>query len=102
MQSGRAWIPAVENFLDYKEVCERINKHEQALIPYENEKELSLWDAWQGARDIALIIGPEGGFTQEEVLGLKATPITLGKRILRTETAGVAAIAMLLATANDF
>lgn len=102
MQAGRTRIPEVEDILGYKELCERVGKHEQALIPYEMEKGLSLRDSWHGAKDIALIIGPEGGFSREEVLGLKAIPITLGKRILRTETAGIAAIAMLLATANDY
>jgi 16S rRNA (uracil1498-N3)-methyltransferase len=102
MQSGRAQIPKVADVLDFKALREQVGKHEQSLIPYELESSLSLRNAYHGAQDVAIVIGPEGGFTREEVISLKATPITLGRRILRTETAGIAVIAMLLAVANDF
>ena len=49
--------------------------------------------------DVAVFIGPEGGFAREEIqeaLGEGLVPITLGKRILRTETAGMAVLAILM------
>ena len=47
------------------------------------------------------MIGPEGGISPEEVQALQAQPVTLGPRILRTETAGMAALTMLLALSGD-
>ena len=102
MQSGRAVIPKVESPISYAELIGRLKQHGQALVPYELENSASLREVYQGALDVALVIGPEGGFTEEEIRGMPALPLTLGPRILRTETAGAAAIAMLLALANDF
>ena len=73
-----------------------------SLFFYENETERSLGMALDEAADfgsVALVIGPEGGFADEELrlapeLGL--LPVTLGKRILRAETAPVAALANVL------
>ena len=102
MQSGRALVPDVESPISYTELINRLKQHGQALVPYELENGASLREVYQGALDVALVIGPEGGFTEEEIQGMPALPLTLGPRILRTETAGAAAIAMLLALANDF
>lgn len=102
MQSGRTLIPLVEEPMDSRQLAARLRTHELALLPYELEQAQTLRAANTGARDTALIIGPEGGLTPEEVALLPAIPVTLGSRILRTETAGIAALAMLLALNDDF
>jgi 16S rRNA (uracil1498-N3)-methyltransferase len=102
MQSGRTLIPQVKSPITFTELCKCLQQHEQALVPYELENSSNLSQVYRGAVDAAVVIGPEGGFTEEEIQGMPALPLTLGHRILRTETAGIAAIAMLLALANDF
>ena len=79
------------------------------LVAYEEEEELTLKTVLSefkeisatGETGIAIVIGPEGGFEQEEVdfvmrNGKNAHSVSLGKRILRTETAGMAMLAMLM------
>ena len=73
------------------------------MIPYENEEGTTLKDVLRSfageVRSIAVIIGPEGGFSQQEVDAVTAAgghSVTLGKTTLRTETAGMAAIAMIM------
>ena len=58
-------------------------------------KELQINEYHQGVKDMALVIGPEGGLEPEEAMGLGET-FTMGPRILRTETAGMAALAMIM------
>jgi len=106
-QSGRQRIPLVGNVINFKNIIENISKYDIVLLPYENEKSTSIKNAVLQARvtnsdikNIAVIIGPEGGFSEEEVKLLseleKVCVVTLGPRILRTETAGIATLAMLL------
>ncbi len=102
MQSGRTFIPRVAETMSFQAVKTRLQQHELALLPYEMAREDTIPNAYQNQTDVAIVIGPEGGFTQSEVEALSARAVTLGRRILRTETAGVAAMAMLLATARDF
>ena len=72
------------------------------LVAYENERTVSLKSALQRAKgtdSIALLIGPEGGFSESEISLLEqrgAVSVSLGPRILRTETAGMAALAQIL------
>ena len=76
------------------------------LFPYENEKGTTIKkalraeaDADRRLRNIAVIIGPEGGFSDEEalaIIGAGGVSVSLGKTILRTETAGIAALAMIM------
>ncbi|MEK7376066.1 MAG: 16S rRNA (uracil(1498)-N(3))-methyltransferase [Candidatus Margulisiibacteriota bacterium] len=100
-QCGRAIIPEVSLTMNFNEfLCMSMN-FDLKLIPWENEKQISLKSVLKkhsDAQNIALLIGPEGGFSAQEVKeaveqGFK--PVSLGKRILRAETAGVAAIAMI-------
>lgn len=102
MQSGRTMIPQVDETVDFKQLQHLLKAHELALVPYEMEKAQSLRDVYKGAQDIALVIGPEGGLSETEVKEMGACPLSLGPRIMRTETAGIAAIAMILALNNDF
>lgn len=102
MQSGRTLIPRVDETVDFGRLGLLLKTHEQALVPYELEKNRSLRDVYQGARDLALVIGPEGGLSAAEVSGMGACPLSLGPRIMRTETAGITALAMIMALNNDF
>ncbi len=102
MQSKRTLIPSIEDTLDFITFKEQLKTHELALVPYELENNRSLREAYTGQADIALVIGPEGGLTADEVGQMDAAAVTLGPRIFRTETAGIAAIAMILALNNDF
>ncbi|MGI6153711.1 MAG: 16S rRNA (uracil(1498)-N(3))-methyltransferase [Christensenellaceae bacterium] len=99
-QCGRAKIPEIGNILSLDAVAQQI-QNSFTLLAYENEKRQTIRDvlASHFPEEISVIIGPEGGFTQEEVQMLEecgARPCSLGRLILRSETAGVAACAMLL------
>ncbi len=100
VQSGRGIIPQVRDCLRFDQLCQALPQHQQALVPWE-QGGLPLATAYQGAQDMALIIGPEGGISEGEIEQLKATAVTLGPRILRAETAGLVAAAMLLQLAGD-
>ncbi len=97
-QCGRGIIPKVHPAIDFKEAVSELCKKELALFPYEEAKDGALKDLPK-VDSVGIIIGPEGGFAPEEVsrgekLGAKI--ITLGKRILRTETAGSTVIAIVM------
>ena len=104
-QSGRSLMPQVMGLMTLGQAFDYIEKEQFALrlIPYEHE------DGMEGSRqelsrvapgqDIAVFIGPEGGFDEAEIsLALKkgVRPVSLGKRILRTETAGLAMLSVLM------
>ena len=99
-QCGRGIIPQVGELTTYKKAD--LSQHDLVVVAYEEEKELSLKNLLRNnpdAKNIALIIGPEGGLDKSEVEALCAKggkPVTLGSRILRTETAGMATLAMIL------
>jgi len=102
-QSGRDMIPKVENLNTLKMVSEKIKEYDVFLLAYENEKTNTLKQELKNLSKeenrIAILIGPEGGLAEEEVLSLKengAKVITLGKRILRTETASMHMISNIL------
>lgn len=97
-QCGRGIIPKVLPAIDFNEAVSELCKKELALFPYEEARDGSLKDLPE-AKTVGIIIGPEGGFAPEEVeKGAKqgAKIITLGKRILRTETAGSTVIAIVM------
>ena len=103
-QSGRALMPEVEAPITVKELMERMAVHGQVLVPWEEEKGNGIRKKWQGARDVAIVIGPEGGMDEKEVTAMQevgAAAVTLGPRILRTETAGMAAAVSLLTLSGD-
>ena len=93
-QSGRDIIPKVENIINLQKLLYSIQKYDIVLLAYENEKENTLKNALNTVKGkenlkIGVIIGPEGGIEEKEVEQLVkagAQRITLGKRILRTET----------------
>ena len=99
-QARRTVLPVVHEVLPFAALCARLAGHEQALVPWE-EGGASLRVAYQGAMDVAVVIGPEGGITPEEIAAMQAKPVTLGPRILRTETAGPVAAAAILLLSGD-
>ncbi|MHB8961673.1 MAG: RsmE family RNA methyltransferase [Saccharofermentanales bacterium] len=105
-QSGRSRIPQVGGPVAFTDALAGIGSADIRFIPWECEDSLNLkqflisasGDTPAGIRTIAFIIGPEGGFDASEVeLARRAgiSPVTLGKRILRTETAAPTVLAML-------
>ena len=103
-QSGRALVPEVESPISFQELLRRIPSHEAVLIPWEEERGNGIRKKWLGEKDVAIIIGPEGGMDEKEVARmaeLSARPVTLGPRILRTETAGLAAACALFTLSGD-
>lgn len=100
-QSGRASIPKLANMIDFHSLIKKAKEFDLALIPWEMEKENRLKDILQKSRfkKIIILIGPEGGFSSQEVEAAKTAgfiSISLGKRILRTETAGMAILSMIM------
>lgn len=101
-QSGRGVIPQVCEPYDLNQVIEAVKDDDLVFVPYECEEIVTLREvvkSAQGAKNISFIIGPEGGFDIAEIEQLKAAgikTITLGRRILRTETAGEAVVSMLM------
>ena len=79
-----------------------MKRHERLLMPYENGGKA--FQAPIAARDVALLVGPEGGIAPEEaraVLEAGGCAVTLGSRILRTETAGLVALTLTLHCTGD-
>ncbi|MEL7655788.1 MAG: 16S rRNA (uracil(1498)-N(3))-methyltransferase, partial [Bacillota bacterium] len=102
-QCKRGIIPQIQREMIFQEMLNEIVKYELILFPYENENNFSIKDCLRQLSEkpqrAAIIIGPEGGFSDNEAEALKkigAQCVTLGKTILRTETAGMAAIAMTM------
>lgn len=102
-QSKRQIIPEVAEVCSYKEALAAASKMDLRLLPYEHSEGMArtrrLIESAAPGQEIAVFIGPEGGFEEAEVeLAKKAgiEAITLGKRILRTETAGFTVMAWLM------
>lgn len=97
-QSRRGIVPAILPAVELKNAD--LSGFDTVLLAYEEEHTVSLKQALASAgKNIALLIGPEGGFSEDEVAMLQkkgAVSVSLGPRILRTETAGPAAIAEIL------
>ncbi len=98
-QSGRDQILNVNSVLNFKNIFENFKEYDIVLVAYENETKNKLKNVLTEIKEqninlnIAILIGPEGGIDDEEILQLKGVDncriITLGKRILRTETAPI-------------
>lgn len=102
-QSKRRIIPKVHEVMSIREAMDYAATMEVRLIPYElaegMQETKKIISSIVPGQDIAVFIGPEGGFDEAEIkdaLAHQITPITLGKRILRTETAGFTVLALLM------
>lgn len=101
-QSGRAVVPEIACVAGFEEAMKCLGEYDLALIPYEDSEHLpgaggmrltrTLLSGLLPGQSCAVFIGPEGGFSAGEIelaVSCGAWPVTLGKRILRTETAGL-------------
>lgn len=107
-QSGRDIIPKINNICNLNEVINQCKEYDAILLAYENEKEnklkneiqiLKKLQAEKSNLKIAVIIGPEGGIATEEVVKAKQNGmkiITLGNRILRTETVALNILSVIM------
>lgn len=102
-QCGRGTVPEIRQETDFDDMVSRLKKFQLVLFPYEEEEEKTIKFALRNQAEkpekVAIIIGPEGGFSPREAEVLKGAQtecVSLGKTILRTETAGIAALAMCM------
>lgn len=107
-QSGRDIIPKVNNIYNINTIYELISGYDLILVAYENEKENTLRKTLETIKNhnikVAIIIGPEGGIEETEVEILRkkgAKIISLGNRILRTETVAMVITSILMYEVGD-
>lgn len=114
-QCGRGVVPQVDEPVDFNQAVASLQQADLAVFPWESERQLGIRSYLEqqlahpsdspSMRQIAILIGPEGGFALEEaelVIQTGFLPVSLGHRILRTETAGLAVLAMLAYQFDDF
>ena len=102
-QSKRMIVPKVHPVMKFGDALEYARSLDLVLIPYERAKGMrhtkELFASIRPGQSVGIFIGPEGGFEQAEVeqaVETGAVPVTLGKRILRTETAGMTVLSILM------
>ncbi|MGN1139715.1 MAG: 16S rRNA (uracil(1498)-N(3))-methyltransferase [Oliverpabstia sp.] len=107
-QSKRIVIPQIHPLMSFSEALQYAENLDVRLMPYELAEDMQhtrkILERIQPGQSIGVFIGPEGGFAPEEVeaaLHSQLQPITLGKRILRTETAGMAVLSILMFLVED-
>lgn len=105
-QSKRGKIPKLRGILSFKEALEDMKENDLNIAPYENERTKSIKKALKGVdiNNIGIFVGPEGGFEDSEIASIeeiKGQVVSLGPRILRTETASVVASSIVLYELSD-
>ena len=102
-QSKRMVIPEIHSVMKFSEAVNYAEELDIRFIPYELAENMAhtkkLFEQIEPGQSIGIFIGPEGGFTPEEIelaMNQQVQPITLGKRILRTETAGMTVLSILM------
>ena len=102
-QSKRMYVPEVSHVMSFKEALAYAKNLDVILLPYERAKGMqetkAIINSIKPGQSIGIFIGPEGGFDEKEVeqsMDEGAKAITLGKRILRTETAGLTVLSVLM------
>jgi 16S rRNA (uracil1498-N3)-methyltransferase len=96
-------MPTIHPAVSMEEALEKVSYAKAKILLWESEKKRSLLSAWRGqgnAIPVAVIAGPEGGFSRKEILACKGAGFftaTMGKRTLRSETAAIGAVAALAA-----
>jgi len=108
-QCGRSKMPQLRPVLLFAQACEQVGRESLRLFPYEGEREQTLRPLLHppaGSRpfSVTLFIGPEGGWSPGEVIVARRyglVPVSLGRRILRAETAGLVAATAILYDAGD-
>ncbi len=106
-QCNRGIIPKVNNLISFEELLREIKSVDCILFPYERATNVDIKEYLRSVKsfdNVAVVVGSEGGFTQNEAEMISAcggTPVTLGKRILRAETAYVAVMSVLMYEAGE-
>ncbi len=99
-QSKRTLIPEIQMPMSWKDALKKAEELDVVLVPYENERGMDatreVLQGIQKGQSIGIFVGPEGGFAPEEIEMVTGHRISLGRRILRTETAGLATLSMLI------
>lgn len=101
-QAKRSRIPQVKQVMSYQEAVAYASQCDVQLVPYENERGMQATkEALEDIKtdeSISVMIGPEGGFAEEEIALAreKMQVLSLGKRILRTDTAAITVMSMLM------
>ena len=109
-QSGRDIIPTIENIINITDI--KFDDYDKILVLYENEEKISIKDEIEQLKNdnkeelnIGIVIGPEGGFAESEIeqlrLNQNVSVVTLGKRILRTETVALVVSGILMYELGD-
>ncbi|MGE4357271.1 MAG: 16S rRNA (uracil(1498)-N(3))-methyltransferase [Candidatus Omnitrophota bacterium] len=101
-QSGRIFMPCIEEIENFSQVLEKIPKDGVYLIPYVEEKKTTLkkleWEKFKSKKDIYFFIGPEGDFSPREIKLAKSRgfiPLTLGEAVLKSDTASLYLLSVL-------
>lgn len=105
-QSKRGIIPEISPIMTFNEMLESLGDEDMVIVPYESEENLGIKTILKDCKNkkVNIIIGPEGGFAEVEIESLKEINshiVTLGPRILRTETAGFTTTAIVLYELGD-
>lgn len=103
-QCRRSETMEIASPLSWKDAVADMARRELMIVPWENAESLRMADLRRecpDAKDIGILIGPEGGISEAEIAGCGARPVTLGPRILRAETASVTAAALAMAFWGD-
>lgn len=109
-QSGRDIIPTIENIINIADI--KFDEFDKIFVLYENEEKISIKDEIEQLKNdnkeelnIGIVIGPEGGFVESEIeqlrLNQNVSVVTLGKRILRTETVALVVSGILMYELGD-
>ena len=113
-QSKRSIIPKVKEVINFEEAMLNLENMDLVIVPYENAENFGVKTLMKKLREekedlsyihnVGIVIGPEGGFEEDEIKELSnrgAYIVTLGRRILRTETAGFTATALIQYELSD-
>ena len=105
-QSKRGKIPKLRGILSFKDALEDMKNNDLNIAPYENERTKSIKQAIKGVNinTMGIFVGPEGGFEESEIEAIEeisGKSVSLGPRILRTETASLVASSIVLYELSD-
>jgi 16S rRNA (uracil1498-N3)-methyltransferase len=108
-QSKRSLVPQINDPIDFENLLAQLKHMDLVVVPYENEEGYGIKKTVQNIGEkhivkVGIVIGPEGGFEECEILKLKeigAEIVTLGPRILRTETAGFTCLSLIMYELGD-
>lgn len=109
-QSKRTIIPKIDTPIEFEDLKSQIKCMDLVIVPYENEKGTGIKKVIRDLHEkdkikkIGIVIGPEGGFEEEEIqelISLNAKIVTLGPRIMRTETAGMVSLSLIMYELGD-